>query len=155
MIALIPTSVEDAAAQAILTEYVAYRTAAFPPPGRYRAAMPDPRAFDDPGTFLVATVDGVVSGCGGVRPLSPARFEIKHLFVRPEARGCGVGRAVLGRLRDVARSAGATELVLDTHSSLTAAGALYASSGFELIDAYNDNPNADRWLRAIIDSPVP
>ena len=40
---------------------------------------------------------------------------------------------------------GAAELVLDTHHSLEAAGALYARTGFEAIEPYNENPNASRW----------
>ena len=150
MIALTPTTVEDAAARALLGEYVEYRIHSFPGPGVYRPASPNPDDFGDPGLFLVATVDGVASGCGGVRALSPLRFEVKHLYVRPSAQGRGLGRAILDALIERARAAGARELVLDTHSSLTAAAALYRSAGFSLVEAYNENPNADRWYRAAL-----
>jgi GNAT superfamily N-acetyltransferase len=146
MIALTPTAVQDAAALALLTEYVEYRIHSFPGPGVYRPASPNPEDFGDPGLFLVATVDGVPSGCGGVRSLIPQRFEVKHLYVRPAAQGHGLGRAILDALAERAWAAGADELVLDTHSSLTAAAALYRSAGFSAIDPYNENPNADRWL---------
>lgn len=146
MIALTPTDVEDAAARALLTEYVEYRIHAFPGPGPYRPASPNPDDFREPGLFLVATVDGVPSGCGGVRALTPRRFEVKHLFVRPSAQGHGLGRAILDALLERAWAAGADDLVLDTHSSLTAAAALYRSAGFRAIEPYNENPNADRWL---------
>lgn len=145
MSAVRPASATDADAAALLADYVAARIATFPPPGVYRPAPVDAAAFTDDGLFVIAELDGVPRGCGGVRALSPARFEVKHLFVQPEARGAGLGRAILGALEDHARSRGARELVLDTHSSLTAAGALYAAQGFELIEPYNDNPNADRW----------
>jgi GNAT superfamily N-acetyltransferase len=49
-----------------------------------------------------------------------------------------------------AREFGAAELVLDTHHSLAAAGALYARAGFEAIAPYNDNPNATVWLRKVL-----
>lgn len=148
MIALTPTAVQDAAARALLTEYVEYRIHAFPGPGVYRPASPNPDDFRDPGLFLVATVNGVPSGCGGVRALTATRFEVKHLYVRPAAQGHGLGRAILDALTERAWTAGADELVLDTHSSLAAAAALYRSAGFIPIEAYNENPNADRWYRA-------
>lgn len=85
-----------------------------------------------------------------MRAITRVRFEIKHLFVRPVAQGHGVGRSLLGDLEAHARARGARELVLDTHASLTAAAALYASCGFTEIAPYNDNPNANRWcLKAL------
>ena len=155
MIELIPAAVGSAAAQSLLAEYVEYRTAAFPGPAPYRASTPEAHAFDRPGLFLLATMDDVPSGCGGVRALSPQRFEIKHLFVRPEGRGGGLGRRILDALVEQARVCGAHEVVLDTHSSLTAAGALYRSTGFVEVAAYNDNPNADRWYRLTLVDPLP
>ncbi len=150
MVELTPTPVSDAVAQALLTEYVAYRAATFPGPAPYLPACPDPVAFVGDGLFIVASLDRVPSGCGGVRALSPLRFEIKHLYVRPAARGLGIGRAILNELEDHARLRGARELVLDTHSSLTAAAALYGAAGYESIDAYNDNPNANAWYRKLV-----
>ena len=147
MIELLPATVSDPAAQALLEEYVAYRIRSFPPPGVYRPASPDPEAFAGGGLFLLAHLDGVPRGCGGVRILTPARFEVKHVFVQPQTRGAGLGRRLLDALSRHAREQGAAELVLDTHSSLTAAAALYSAAGFEPIAAYNDNPNADRWYR--------
>ncbi len=73
------------------------------------------------------------------------RFEVKHLYLRPFTRGRGLGRALLTELEANARGFGADELLLDTNSSLTAAGGLYRSSGFVEIPAYNDNPNATNW----------
>jgi len=147
MIVLRETRLADPDARALLAEYLAFRAATFPGPGLYRPASPDPAVFAPPeGAFLVAAVDGALAGCGGVRGLSPERHEVKHLWVRPEFRGTGVGRAILADLEHRAASAGATELVLDTHDSLTEAGALYRSRGFREIPAYNDNPNATLWF---------
>ncbi len=52
---------------------------------------------------------------------------------------------MLDDLERRAREFGATELVLDTHHTLEAAGGLYATSGFTAIEPYNENPNATRW----------
>lgn len=150
MIELTPTAVDDAAARSLLDEYVAFRVESFPGPRSYLPARPDREAFTGDGLFVVASVDGTASGCGGVRMVTPERYEIKHLFVRPTSRGRGIGRAILDRLETHARSAGARELVLDTHSSLTNAAVLYRSQGFETIDAYNSNPNADRWYLKVL-----
>jgi ribosomal protein S18 acetylase RimI-like enzyme len=113
--------------------------------------------------FLVAhDEDDNPAGCGGVRGLPterradavgapagphPVRYEIKHLWVDPAHRGLGLGRAILFELEDRARGFGATEVVLDTNSSLEAAGGLYRSSGYEQVEPYNDNPNATDWYR--------
>jgi len=103
----------------------------------------------------VLEVEGVPSGCAGIRrlPADPpaVRYEVKHLWVRPEVRGGGHGRALLEELERRARHLGATELVLDTNRVLQAAAALYARLGFERIAPYNDNPNATDWYRKALD----
>lgn len=141
----------DPESHAILVEYFALRAAEFPG-GRYTPTFPIPSAFEPPaGVFLLAGAVGAAVGCGGIRRLDPSeagiRYEVKHLFLRPETRGQGWGRAILDELERRARQWGAAELVLDTHHTLEAAGALYARNGFESIEAYNDNPNATRWYR--------
>jgi ribosomal protein S18 acetylase RimI-like enzyme len=68
------------------------------------------------------------------------------LWLRPHVRGLGYGRALLTELERRARELGATELVLDTNSSLEAAGGLYRSSGLVNVEPYNDNPNATDWF---------
>ncbi len=151
------TPITDATAQALLGEYFSSRTDSFPTAtfAPYRTSSPAPEQFEPPaGVFLVLSGIGeagqpVDIGCGGIRRLSPGpgavRFEVKHLWIRPEHRGRGYSRVLMGALEQWAVSLGATELVLDTHHSLTAAGHLYANTGYRRIDPYNDNPNATRW----------
>jgi hypothetical protein len=52
---------------------------------------------------------------------------------------------LLAELERRAIGFGATESVLDTNASLTAAAGLYHSSGYRSIPPYNDNPNATNW----------
>ncbi|GAA4376688.1 GNAT family N-acetyltransferase [Agromyces bauzanensis] len=140
-------------AVAELDAYFAERAAGFPAEqGVYRPTYPDSPSFTPPaGVFLLVEDDDGLIGCGGVRRIDPrletgaARYEIKHLWLRPAARGRGAGRRLLEELERRATAFGAEELVLDTNASLAAAGGLYRSSGYSTIEPYNDNPNATHW----------
>lgn len=140
------TDVTDATAHALLAEYFDYRSSTFPNAAGYVTTFPSPADFTPPqGLFLVVVRDEAPVGCGGIRSLGHARFEVKHLWLQPQTQGLGLGRALLAELERRAIGLGATELVLDTNSSLAAAGGLYRSSGFLGVEAYNDNPNATHW----------
>ncbi len=156
-----PVSVTDVGALALLTQYFSDRESSFPSAqGTYRTTFPSPADFVPPrGVFLLvsengASADGTVTfvGCGGIRRIADSedaavRYEIKHLFLQPVARGRGWGRALLNELEERAREFGADEVVLDTNSSLEAAGVLYTRSGYDDVPPYNDNPNATNWYR--------
>ena len=55
---------------------------------------------------------------------------LEELYVVPERRGQGIGRALLGAAMEAARAAGATHMDLNTGETDTAARALYESVGF-------------------------
>jgi len=152
VVTLRPSPADAPDAHELLDEYFRSRTAGFAEQGvAYRTTFPDPAAFEPPaGVFVVLDDDeGTPMGCGGIRLIAPGpsgtRYELKHLYLRPETRGRGWGRLLVEDLLERAREFGAAELVLDTHHSLEAAGALYARTGFVTIEPYNDNPNASRW----------
>ena len=135
----------------MLSEYFAFRAATFPTPAGYRTTLPEPHQFLEPeGVFLVVEVDAAVTGCGGIRSLGHGRFEVKHLWLRPEVRGRGLGRELLAELERRAIALGASELVLDTNASLEAAGGLYRSNGYLDVEPYNDNPNATTWYSKLL-----
>ena len=146
-------TVDAPEARAMLTAYFAERAEGFPAAqGEYRPTWPEPAQFAPPAGVFVLVVDdaGRAVGCGGVRRIQRSeeqlvRFEVKHLWLAPEARGGGEGRRLLDHLERRARELGAQELVLDTNRSLEAAGGLYRSSGFSPIEPYNANPNATDW----------
>ncbi|HEX6367054.1 MAG TPA: GNAT family N-acetyltransferase [Agromyces sp.] len=146
--------VADPEAITLLGAYFAERSAGFPADqGTYRPTYPTTAQFTPPaGVFLVVEDDdGTVIGCGGVRRVESRpgtddlRFEVKHLWLTPAARGHGAGRRLLAELERRAIDFGADELVLDTNASLEAAGGLYRSSGYAEIEPYNANPNATHW----------
>ncbi len=86
-------------------------------------------------SFVVARLDGVAVGCGGIR-LDGTTAEANRMFTNPEARGRGVARAVLQALEDDAAAAGATLVRLETGDLLTAAISLYRSAGYEPIEPF-------------------
>ncbi|MFN7956818.1 MAG: GNAT family N-acetyltransferase [Holophagaceae bacterium] len=92
------------------------------------------------GRLLLARQGGRPVGCIALRGVGPARGEMKRLFVRPGARGLGLGRQLVARLIDEARSVGYAELVLDTLPGMAEAQGLYLASGFRDIPPYRPNP---------------
>lgn len=95
-----------------------------------------PGAYAPPlGRLAVAWVDGAEpgqpAGCIALRPLDARRGEAKRLFVRPEFRGLGIGRALVEWLIAEARVAGYGELVGDSLPVMGEALALYDRVGFE------------------------
>ena len=105
------------------------------------------------GRFFVAYLRGEPLGCGAVKHPAGAPAQIKRMWIAPEARGLGLGRRLLSTLEDCARDAGADTARIETNSDLTEALALYTSAGWERVDAFNDEPYADRWLQKTLTPP--
>ncbi|GAB3386227.1 hypothetical protein GCM10027568_04260 [Humibacter soli] len=153
---------DDPIAAGLLTRYFTEREQTFPSAqGSYHVKLPDATQFvDGRGDFVIASLDGDAIGCGGVRRIEDdvdaaggaiVRFEVKHLWVDPVARGHGAGRGLLVELERRAVAMGARRLVLDTNESLAAAGGLYRTSGYRAVEPYNDNPNATHWYAKDVD----
>ena len=98
------------------------------------------------GLLLVATLHGDPIGCGAVKLHGRRPAELKRMWVAPTARGLGVGRRLLVELEDHARQRGARTVRLETNRSLTEAIALYRSSGYREVPAFNDEPYAHHWF---------
>ena len=88
------------------------------------------------GRVYVAEVDGLAVGVGGLKLLSDTVGEIKRMFVRPTARGLGVGRAIVEKLVADARALGCETIYLESASFMHSAHALYRSVGFVPSDSY-------------------
>lgn len=106
------------------------------------AEMPGKYAPPQGALLLARGADGAALGCVGLRPLGESICEMKRLYVTPEARGLGLGRALAVAVVDAARRIGYREMKLDTLPRLDAAIALYRAMGFRQIPAYYDTPIA-------------
>jgi GNAT superfamily N-acetyltransferase len=99
--------------------------------------------------YFVAERDDVLLGCvlcyrlTGIRRAS----EIKRLYVRPEARGQGLGKLIFETAEQAARSAGLTWMYLDSTNEFTAALSLYHKHGYEPCDRFNVNAQATLFFR--------
>lgn len=93
--------------------------------------------FDGPGgQMLLATLDGEPVGSAGLRRINDRTAELKRMFVRPQARGLGIARALLAACEEQARALGYEQLWLETGTMQPEAVSLYLSSGYEPVEAF-------------------
>jgi len=92
------------------------------------------------GCLLLAKYKDELAGCVALRPLESSVCEMKRLYVRPEFRGMGIGRALAEAVIEQANRIGYTIMRLDTAPSMNAARALYESLGFRKTAPYRYNP---------------
>ena len=84
-----------------------------------------------PNATVLATIDADVIACGFLKHLDDSTAVIQRLYVRPHARGSGLGRALMEALIECARTAGYRRVVLDTQrEALPEAYRLYEKLGF-------------------------
>ncbi len=113
------------------------------------AALPAtaPEMSPPEGLFLVAYLHGEPVGCGGLKLHGREAAEIKRMWASPSVRGLGLGRRMLGELEARAQRLGAPAIHLDTNASLVEAIAMYESSGYIRVAAFNAEPHATHWFR--------
>jgi GNAT superfamily N-acetyltransferase len=102
--------------------------------------LADPEKFHPPdGRFYLVTYGGDAAGVGCLKKLEAGVGEIQRMYVPPRLRGKGLGRAIVNRLIEDARTIGYRRLKLESLEFLNAAHSLYRSVGFREIDPYADN----------------
>ena len=136
---------EIAAIRALFTEYGASLgfSLCFQSFEQELATLPGKYA-PPPGRLLLARAsNGDFLGCVALRPLDSETCEMKRLYTRPEARGAGVGKALVDAVIAAAREIGYTRMRLDTIPSIMASAVkMYRGLGFREIPAYTENPVA-------------
>jgi GNAT superfamily N-acetyltransferase len=102
--------------------------------------LSEPDKFYPPvGRFYLARYGGEIAGVGCLKKLGEGVGEVQRMYVPPRFRGRGVGRAIVNRLIEDARSMGYRRLKLGSLGFLGAAHSLYRSVRFHQIDPYVDN----------------
>ena len=105
------------------------------------------------GVLLIARVHAMPVACGALKLHPGAPAELKRMWVAPGVRGIGLGRRLLRELEQRARDMGVEVLRLETNRALGEAIALYRSSGFREVPAFNGEPYADHWFEKHLSSP--
>jgi GNAT superfamily N-acetyltransferase len=95
------------------------------------------------GRLYLVEREGVPVGLGGLRPISDELAEIKRMYVRPSARGQGLGRQLLEQLLADARALEFRLVRLESAAFMPEAHALYRSAGFKYIPPYEGREFAD------------
>ena len=83
--------------------------------------------------YFVVEHDGRLVGGGGFGPLAggaPEVCELRKMYLRAEARGHGLGRAMLARCLEAARQIGYQRMYLETRQNMSEARRLYEHRGF-------------------------
>jgi putative acetyltransferase len=89
-------------------------------------------------TFIAASVDGVVAGCGAFVNQDGEYAEIKRMFVLPEFRGLKLGRRILDELESLARASGLKLARLETGVYQSEALLLYEKAGYQRRGPFGD-----------------
>ena len=102
-------------------------------------------AFD-----LVVNQRGDLLGCVGLYPLDGITVELRKMYLRPEARGHGLGRLLLSHALTRARELGFGIVVLQTATVLDKAIAMYRRAGFEPYHPEERVSRCDMALRLVL-----
>jgi len=102
--------------------------------------------------YYVVEENGKVIGGAGIAPLKGGEKEIcelKKMYVLPEARGKGIGKALMEVCLEAAKSLGYKFCYLETLSHMESANILYQKYGFKLLPKSMGNTGhfgCNKWL---------
>jgi ribosomal protein S18 acetylase RimI-like enzyme len=120
------------------------------------AALPGKYAGPGGALLLARGRGGEALGCVALRPVPPdGTCEMKRLYVSPQARGLGLGKALVDAILETASRIGYREIRLDSLPSMTAAIGLYEKAGFAPIAPYYETPVAGTRFLARAVGPGP
>lgn len=116
-----------------------------PYPPQSRHAFSVEKLLREGVVFFVTRYEGELAGCGGIKMFGADYGEVKRMFVRPEFRGRGLGKAMLWRLAEYARLNETSVLRLETGIYEVEAIGLYEGFGFQRrtpFGEYVEDPNS-------------
>jgi len=102
------------------------------------------------GIFYLLQEGEEIVGMGAIRKLKKDVGEIKRMYIRPEFRGKGFGKALLQQLLAKGKEFGFSAVYLDTALFMKAAQHIYRSAGFVEREQYPESeipqPVRHLWL---------
>ena len=129
-----PAEFASAPAQALITQLDQYLLSCYPPASIYSI---EPQGFTVPGAqFWLAWEGTAAVGCVGIRPLAPGVAELKRLYVVPQWRGRGLGRALVATAEAGAIALGYGSIRLETGERQPESIALYTRCGYQPIPCF-------------------
>lgn len=85
-------------------------------------------------------------GCGGFKVVDEETVEIRRVFLKPIARGRGLGRLLLRELETQARARGYRRARLTTGDRQPEALGLFRGAGYAEVGDFNGYPFASIWM---------
>ena len=122
---------EYVASPSVSLDYQGYEAEFANLPGNYAAPA---------GGLLLAWQAAGVVGCAAWQPVDGQTCELKRVYVRPAARGTGLGRRLVEQALALAGRAGYRRVCLDVLPEFTAAQQIYATLGFRAAPPVSFNP---------------
>jgi putative acetyltransferase len=123
-------------AQTLISELNADIEARYPADADNFFHLTDDDVRPDNGGFFIAYLDGVPAGCGACRTINDGSVELKRMYSRQQARGNGIGAALVSHLCGVARDLGRPRVVLETGPEQPEAIHVYKKAGFTPIPLF-------------------
>lgn len=87
--------------------------------------------------YFIARINDKIIGGGGIFPsaaLPEDTCELVKMYLLPEARGTGIGAALINLCMDTARSKGFKKMYIETMPELKRAISVYEKFGFEYLE---------------------
>jgi GNAT superfamily N-acetyltransferase len=138
---IMPERPDSADALALIAELETWLEPFYPSESRHGYSVE--KLIAENVAFFVTRYNSTPAGCGGIKLFGTDYGEVKRMYVRPQFRGLGLGKLMLGYLADYARGQGVSLLRLETGIYQDAAIRLYERMGFEQIPPfgqYKDDP---------------
>src|SRR5262245_30482780 len=128
---------------AMIEELDRYLSSLYPADSNHLMALEALKAANV--AFFVARRGGRAEACGALVRAAPDWGEVKRIYVRPAARGAGLGRAILGEIEGAARGMGLRWLRLETGSRQPEALSLFEKAGYARRGRFGAYPLGDPW----------
>jgi ribosomal protein S18 acetylase RimI-like enzyme len=144
------TSADLEAIRALLLEYADWVKVdlCFQGFSKELAELPGEYAPPEGALYIARSGENVI-GMVALRGREDGRAEMKRLYVRPTARGSGLGQLLINTVVEAARQRGYKTIVLDTLPVMHAAQRLYEVNGFRDIAPYYNSPIAGTRFMAL------